>query len=921
MQNGNLFLLKTKLRKPSFAGDIISRPGLLKRLDAGTCLPLVLVVAPAGYGKTTILSAWLENNTRPYAWLSLNEHDNNLNIFLAYFLASVKSLFPDVCKNSSSILSGSITPPLEYLTSSLINEIDEIENDFILVLDDYHCVRDMAIHNFLSEMLRHPLRHLHMVISTRRDPPLPLVNLRAQRRMAEIRVPDMRLSLSETANFLKKTMSLSLDDKTTLILQEKTEGWIAALYLMALSIGQNSDISRIPDLVKGKDSILLDYLTGEVFSRLPPDIQKFMLKISIMDNFCASLCDAICQDLESDSPSVSSMQYLQWIEKENLFIYPVDDEHLWYRFHQLFHHFLDLQLKKAYHANELAGFHTRASQWLAQHNLFEEAIPHALAAGNAALALQQAAQYRHDLRTLKQWLAMEHLVQLFPTQIIDSSPDLLIAEAWIMSARFQMDKLTSILEQVETLLSRIDIDMETPKAHLLRAEINALRSFQIYKDGNYRQTLVCAEQALKELPEQWGYTRTLIRINMATAYQVKGDLQMAVAILNDNDSNSKIYYNSDPEVYLYEQIGLCSIYLISGDLPNLQTAASRAMAVCNSHNLESNISIIHYYLGVASYFKNELDEAEPHFTYVFERKHSTPILAVVNCGIYLSLIHCAQGNLHKSREIVEKVTEYLLATGNNNMLPIIQIFSAELSLLSGDLQSAVKVAKRFTSQPFPPVLGFYLPRFTLVKICLAQNTSQSLLQAEELLSSLHRLTESTHNNRFLMDILAMESILSERSGDDKSALSFLNQALDIARDSGFIRNFLDIGPELANMLRRLDQSNDPFVQQLLEAFLHEVPLKMPADTKISAAELTDREIKVLELLGQRLSNKEIAGQMCISPGTVKSHTIRIYQKLNAVSRRKAVEKAVSIGIIAKTFTFLLFLSIIISSSFNPNNLF
>jgi len=470
-----------------------------------------------------------------------------------------------------------------------------------------------------------------------------------------------------------------------------------------------------------------------------------------------------------------------------------------------------------------------------------------------------------------------------------------MAEAWIMYARFQMDNIPDMLDHIDTLLSRKDT--ETPEDQLMRGEIDALRSVQFYRTGDYQKARVHAEKSLKELSEDWFYARGVARTQLAGVYQVSGNLKDACTLLSNRIES--YHYSTNPSAYLHEQTGLCYILWMAGDLPNLENTASNALAVAEKNNLELHTGTMHYFLGIAAYYQNNLAEAEHHLQDAFERCHAATTPCATGSGFGLALTYRAQGNYSRAIEVIVKLKEHILKSRNILIIPYIQMFQAELSLLSGKLNTAVKTAMDFPA-PSSTMQELYYPHFTLVKMWLVQNTSHSLQQARELLAVLREFTESTHNNRFLMDILALEALLSARLGNEKSAPVLLNQALILAKKTGFIRNFVDIGPGIANLLQHLNTGEDPFVQQILEAFTMETPIKTVTASKLSNYHLTNQETKILELLAERLSNKEIAAQMVISPGTVKGHTIRIYQKLNARSRREAVEKAISLGIIAST---------------------
>jgi LuxR family maltose regulon positive regulatory protein len=325
-------LIRTKLNRPRVASDLVERPRLVGKLNRGLERKLALVAAPAGYGKSTLVAEWLETCEQANAWLSLDENDSDLVVYLNYFIAAVQSVFPEAGRETTALLHTPELPPLPVLTSTLINDLDHIEQPFILVLDDYHLIHDLAVHNLMDELLRHPPRTLHLVLISRLNPPLKLSRLRARGQMVEIRVQDMRFTEAETSAFVRKTMGASVDQATAALLQEKTEGWVTGLRLSILSLHGAEDLDQLSLKLPG-ERLATEYLFQEVFENQPQAIQKRLLRTSILDRFCAPLCEAMC-DAESGSQQLGGRDFLNWLVQADLFAISLDDQHQWYRYHQ-----------------------------------------------------------------------------------------------------------------------------------------------------------------------------------------------------------------------------------------------------------------------------------------------------------------------------------------------------------------------------------------------------------------------------------------------------------------------------------------------------------------------------------------------------------------------------------------------------------
>jgi LuxR family maltose regulon positive regulatory protein len=386
-ETDTLPLIRTKLYRPRITADLVPRPRLLEHLEERRGRPLTLVVAPAGFGKTTLVSSWLEACECPSAWLTLDENDNDLGLFLSYLLAAIQSIFPDACHDTQAMLKAATLPPIPVIAGTLINELDQLQDPSILVLDDYYLIQNMAIHDLLSEVLRYPPPALHLVLASRGDPLLPLTTLRARSQITEIRAPELRFTKSETAAFLEQQLGTPADDRAVNALMEQLEGWVTGLRLLALSLRHRGTANLTPDHLRGSVTYVTDYLMAEVLDGQPRVIRDCLLRTSILDRFCAPLVEAVScgkddrrglgkiQAPDGFEGSVAAKTngqdldggaFLEWLETDNLFVTRLDDQHEWYRYHPLFRELLRDQLKKSLDAGGVAALHQRASTWYVQ---------------------------------------------------------------------------------------------------------------------------------------------------------------------------------------------------------------------------------------------------------------------------------------------------------------------------------------------------------------------------------------------------------------------------------------------------------------------------------------------------------------------------------------------------------------------------
>jgi len=417
-------LLHTKLYPPRTTNKLVFRPRLLNQLEEGWNRPLTIVSAPAGFGKTTLVATWLEYCDCPTAWVSLSKQDSNLYTFLSFFLSALQSMFPYACGETLSLLNTQFMPPIPVIADILVNEIDDVDSEFVLVLDDYQLISDPAVHELINTLLLHPPRSMHLVLISRANPPLPLNKLRTLDQVTEIHVKDLRFTYKEAAYLIRKLALVSMNDKVASDLIEKAEGWVMGLWLAVISqYHRGSHIDDITASVDWDSTYVSDYLISEVLKSHPPYIQEFLVTTSILDRFCAPLCDAIATaraDIEGPMPS--GIDFLQSLEKSDLFVFSLDDWHQWYRYHHLFRRLLQRKLKSSYSPTDISALYSRASAWFAENGLVEEGIQCALAAGDVNKALLIIEQNRQSVLNNDKWYVLEKWLSMLPDTIKQQRP-------------------------------------------------------------------------------------------------------------------------------------------------------------------------------------------------------------------------------------------------------------------------------------------------------------------------------------------------------------------------------------------------------------------------------------------------------------------------------------------------------------------
>jgi ATP/maltotriose-dependent transcriptional regulator MalT len=904
--------LRTKLYRPPVPTDHIHRPQLLKRLDEDHQRPLILVSAPAGYGKTTLVSCWLESNETPSAWLSLDENDNDLSIFLNYLISAIQTVFPHAVPKTEALVKAATLPPLRVLSTSLVNELDEIEQDIILVLDDFQLIHLRSVHDLLMELLRHPPRPLHLVIIGRRDPFLPISSLRARAQVTEIRIQDLCFTTAETSAYLEQMLGRKFDEAIATTWTEKTEGWVSGLRLAALSIRHKGESRSILPELHGRAPYVMEYLFNEVLSYQSQDIRDYLLSTAILDRFSAPLCDALSAPaLNPGKKEMDSREFIALLKQENLFIVSLDAENRWFRYHHLFQQLLKNQLPRYRSFEEIAALHSRAAAWLAENNLIEEALRHALAADDMPFGVKLVEQHRHNIMDEEQWSRMKRITSLFPDQVVETHPELLMMKAWISYQLFRYSEMAEILDRIESMIAAGP--SKTDKFVHLRGEIDALRGTQYYFEADGQKALSFTQKALDEIPLEHALAVGLAWLIRCAACQMVGDRAGALEISFGGIAEETPKKGSFDTRRFF---GLCFVYWVEGELSALLQIAGQNLKRARKWRLLDSQRGSDYFMGIAYYQRNDLTSAEKHLRHVVDQPYVGHAFVTVHSCYALAQVYQSLGLAEKRDAVMEAANDFALQSENTHIIMTTRAFEAELALRQGRFNKARHWVHQFNPEPFRPMTWFYVPQLTLVKVLLAEGTTAGLQQAATLLKRLDDFVQSTHNTCARIEVLALQALLHDARGEGVAAMEKLTESLALAEPGGFIRKFVDLGPPMADLQKRLQKQNvaEDYIKRILADFSNEEleytletsnhdrlsppPPPSPLSDVLPLVDpLTHRETDILELLAKRLQNKEIAENLCISPETVKTHLNNIYQKLGVANRRKAVKQAKDMGIV------------------------
>jgi LuxR family maltose regulon positive regulatory protein len=889
-------ILETKLLVPRIRPQLVPRPRLIARLDAGMRGELTLLSAPPGYGKTTLLIDWLraksEEPEPPHvAWVTLDEDDNDPVQFIRLLVAALDPLVEDVGGAAVAMAQGPEPLPLRAVLPVLINELVAATREIILLLDDYHNIRHPDIHEAVAFLFEHLPPRLHVAIATREDPPFPLAGPRARAALCELRAADLRFTLAEAATFLRDVMSLHVTAAETEALEALTEGWIAGLQLAALAMSEGDARSGFIAALKGSHRYFLDYLVEEVLARQPGPVQTFLLRTSVLHWLTGPLCETVLDARGVDGAGAM----LNRIERANLFLVPLGAERRWYRYHQLFAKLLRTRLDQV-ETHLVPELHRRASKWYEEHGFAQEAIYHALAAPDWDRAVHLIEQHGMAVFHLGQLQTILGWFRALPSDVAQSRPALNVIHAYALSATNQADAAEGCLRAAEQHLQSGRPPHEDGRA--VRARIDALHALMAGVRGDLTRSVSLAAQAEDLLPESDVKARWVARIY---ASRVMGDVrsQNERALATLAEQARAVGLPIAARIALAE---LARLYVLQGRLRRAATTFDEAEGTLGPRVLIA-LPKCCFGLGDVLREQNELDLAERSLRQGIEAlTEANTVEAYVAADGYVALARLRQArgdgrgamaalgeftDLARRREFARAVTERAAAA------------RAHVWLTQGNLAAAVRWADHSGLKPDDPVSLLQEPEHLVLARVLAARKRRTALSLLDRL-----LQEAEEHGRLgsVIGILPVRAVALQRFGESARAVQDLERALALGEPEGYVRVFADEGAPMATLLRRARARGifPEYAANLLDAFGDRSetaggvgPVLPEAANGVPGAPiepLTRREQQVLRLLVEEVSNQEIARRLFITVGTVKKHVYNIFGKLGVRNRTEAVAK-------------------------------
>jgi ATP/maltotriose-dependent transcriptional regulator MalT len=882
-------LLSTKLFIPSTRSELVSRPRLIERLRHGLrgTSGVTLISAPAGFGKTTLVSEWITGSGRPAAWLSLDEGDNDPSRFLAYLVTALQSIAASIGQGVLTVLQTPQPPPIESVLTILLNEITTLPDQFILGLDDYHVIESKAVDRALIFLLEHQPPQMHIVITTREDPGLPLARLRARGQLTELRAADLRFTLSEAAEFLNHVMGLKLSAENIAALEARTEGWIAGLQLAALSMQGYQDTDGFIQSFTGSHHFVMDYLVEEVLQQQPERVQTFLLRTSILDRLCGSLCDAVLLDA---SQSASGQETLEYLERSNLFIIPLDKQRRWYRYHHLFADLLRQRLPQSLSSSteEAASFvnelHIRASQWYEDNGLELEAFHHAAAANDIERAERLIEgkgiplHLRGAVTLILGWL------DSLPRSVLDTRPSLWWRYASLLLIGGQTAGVEERLQAAEAALQGTEVD---DRISNLIGQIAAARATLALTRYDVETMLAQSHRALKFLHPDNLTTRANANWTLGVAYMFEGDRTAAAQAHAEAISLSQTAGATFTNILA--TLGLSIVQAANNELYRAAETYRHILQLAGDQPLQI-IGEVHLGLAHILYEWNDLKGAEQHGhqSLQLELQYEKVIDRYIICEVFLARLKLAQGDVAGAATMLAQTSHS--AHQQNFVYRFPEIASAQvLTLLrQGNLSAAFQLAQTH-----------HIP-LSQARVFLAQ---EDIPAALNVLDRFRQQVEEKGWADERLKALVLQAIAYLAHGEKDKALQHLGEALTLAEPGGFIRTFVDEGGLMQQLLSEaaVQGMMPDYVSKLLAAFEAEEQ-KNANKSDLSPAQsliepLSHRELEVLQLIAEGLSNDEISKRLFLALDTVKGHNRKIFDKLQVQRRTEAVARARELGLL------------------------
>jgi len=892
-------LLATKLRIPRQSHAPLKRQRLIDILGEVFTQPITLIYASAGSGKTTLLCEWAANCGRQLGWLTLDHNDNELVRFWEYFIGAIQTIDSEFGGSSLAILRSRIPNNLDLFLTTLLNDINSLPGEFAVVLDDFHLIDSEAILNSFAYVCEHLPDQIHLVISSRTRPPLPLARMRARGQLIEINQDELNFTASEAEEYIHQIEKMSLSELDITWLHRKTEGWIAGIKLAALSIKKQDYPSEFIHDLTGSNYYISDYLIQEVLRQQSTYIQDFLLRTSILDRLCISLCDAVTQSSVIGNnklidPAQNSQSILEYLDKANIFIQALDEEHQWYRYHHLFADLLRENLLKSY-PNLLPELYRKAGEWYEANGFCSDAVQMALAGKDYEHAADliecncQKMTMRSEMNTLLNW------IEVLPVEMVRERPKLCLAKAWGLLSIGKLAEVADNLQYIESIVSH----KGDSESKIIFGECAALRTLVAVIQYQAHQIIAFSQQAIGLLPDDNHFLNGLISLCQGVAYNLTGDLSTARACLS-----TVVELPLETSNLLLVFLGNYYLAKILNKEGRLHQSAKILQELLEETRTPSGTelpiaSLAHVSLASLLYEWNELDAALNHIKIGLDLSRYWWIKDNVN-EAYVTLARVMQA-FGDDQAALDALSQAVKLTDLDHARPFITheaILNLRTWIQKGYLSEAIAWAENY-ARSFSDEVNIKSERLweapAAAHLLFASGQQE---QAQRLLKPLLSSAEAFGLNRQVIEVDVLQALMLSAQKKSSQAILVLSKALELAEQEGYVRMFIDEGTPMLELLKQAQQHGiaPSYTEKLLAAF-GDQEQNVSLGTPMLVEPLSERELQVLSLLSEGFSPKQISEQLVITVGTARGHLHKIYSKLQVGNQLQAVQRANELNII------------------------
>ncbi len=889
-------MIRTKIYKPVVSREIVPRKNFMDLLDYNSSKSLILVIAPGGYGKSISISQWLDHKKKKYGWISSDRENDGLGAFVTYLIASIQEAFPNIQLQTEDLLSSIDQPPYDLILNTLVNDLDKIEDDFTLVLDDYHLIEQELVHRLVADLIKYSLENIQVVISGRTHPPFELGKLHIESKVAVIGVSDLQFSLTELKTLLKNLKVPKLLQEDYRILLTYTEGWIVSIRVIAEQLSLKLGVANVIKRLENDPGPLFDIFLEEALNKQPRIVQKYLLLTGLLNRFSVQLLDHVIDlDITRKEGAARKINFFRYLKKHNLFLIALDNSGEWYRYHHMFQEFLTTLAPKMLDEATIHTFYKNASEWLSNRDWVEEALELAIRLPDKTLAVAIFNSHKDAILNKEQFNRLNQLVRMFPEHVLVNTPSLLLARALLFEIQKDYVQLEHYLDRANSLLQKEE-DIAF-KEDQLSGEYYALKACSAYLAGRNHKAGEYSDAALKLLPGNQSYIRDFGTVYKAMSLKSAQSTQESILFLDGILKGS-----SHDRTLRKIRIDSCKavIYSMDWNLDALRQTALSYYEPSTEKNLMISWVMSTYFLGLSHYHSNQLEKACGILSPLVQSNYfGRPFWNLFAWHLYL----CSLVGLGKKEEYIthlKQLDDLASKFNNEHISQFVRCIKADIAILGGDLVSAEEFISDLDVSWFPIAFFSYFPQLTRIKFLLHSPNPELLEQAGAALDHLMNRAKEMNNKTLSIQLLTLKAIYFEKTNSFKNAREHLEKSIALNGNSFNIRTYLDLGKLLIKSVGRLPE--DPNASDLYKEVLHLFKNKKYINTSFTRNRsmvqvlsapvvLTEREKEILIFVTNGMQNAQIALHLFITEDTVKKHLYHTYKKLGVRNRIGAILKA------------------------------